>query len=419
MPYQPLEMEYLVKATEELDTYFASFSKRFVPPSLDDLCIGILGQKENAAKKIPKINDLKTEYETAVRSKLGFFSSKKPDSTRLAQIACIKQTTEETLNTKVIDSREWENRAQQIILGSIIYRLLRIDNNYSGKLIKPLWGRAEDNSALQNLLLRLLKVENKDALDFRTIISTCTAYQSYLNSGRVKEGYSYIKDNPTYLPDLDTLITQTESRMPDHERQCELYIQFIKSIPPLLEKCEQLVEAACDAWVPVLRKDRDEAGAMDKKQLVASLAATRPDPDALALMTAIIAPETVLTPETEIELMIASIKSYLSTYYQFALLGAYVVSLNMADRLPAYFADTLNFAIKSKGDNLLDNQNRKLALTALDWVLKAVPNAAVNCRAWGGIERFKAELLLQVSRALDQGSSAVEPESEASSSLSL
>lgn len=388
MVYKVLDVESLISATTELDGYYASFSKRCIVPELDTLKNRILGQKKRDA---PMISEDIPSLEERYRHKI-LLSKKAADKERLKQIACIGQTVSEMFSVQMTTHTAQEV-ARQTILGAVVYRLLRIDTQYNTGLLSPFWG-ASTNSALQQSMFDVLGIKQIKELDAQTVLSSLEAYQKYLNQGRIKEAYVYIKDHADFLPDLDAMILKRQSEQSNTE---QFLIRFIQSVNTQSGIYEASLEAV---WSALGVAMATKTFPMDKKAIVSCL-----KEDISGMLASIIPEDCVLDSAARIPEFIAFFQARMKNRFHHSLYGAYFLALKYSQNMLPAMTNMLNFAIQSTPDNRPDNKAQRNALSALRWLLRHGGECeAIDTRVWNGMEGLKQQLIQQLSEVMNRES---------------
>jgi|GEM_PF-4773234 len=439
MAYTPVEMDDLVKVSADLQQNFASLSNRYPAPTIGELYLAIKGQKENKAKKIPKIESLEERYTKQVEAKAtapkstGFFTafvrSTQSDPTRIAQIKCIERTVEDVFlarpkssipetDVQKLEMKRWDRQAGQIVLGAVIYRLWRIGASYS-RLSSPL------HSALYRCLLNVLNIKAEAEIDQESFLSTCTAFRDYIARSEVKRRYSYLDDNPAFLSELDALIVKKSAEIGPAPGIRSQHFAFIHSSATQLARYKNEASGPLSSLAEQLQTKLTEMKSLDREGILSCLADTDCSDEIKSLIKICIPKSCVLPDETEIvdgdwisinneaalDYFVTRWKLKVDAYCQFALHGAYVMSLKYKDTLPPAFGDTLNEAINNTISNVLDKSSQQAALKALKWFIDSV-DFPVEAAAWKGMAGLKSEILRQWTEISQVGRTEADAELE-------
>lgn len=401
MTYRPVELSALIEVTINLKNDFRVFSNRYSPPEFDVLCKGILGaaavKGSATGKAVPEVPSLEAAYRKQVADMSTFWYRKSVTSTRLAQISCITLTANEITQSKQTDA-DWLEHNRQVLLGAIIYRHYRLEEQARAVPgMTTFWGKADECSALEVCLKRLLNIHEENKLDLQTVVSCCIAYRDYLCQGNVKDGYAYILDNPkTYLPDLNNLIEEKQKEIEATVSIPIQFIEFIQSLVPLISSYDEQLSTLLPLLLEPL-KVRVATDELKKEDILACIKPLITNPSCYKLVEKMIPAETLLMSLDEVEDFINTMKQIKDYHCQFALLGAYVMSLEACAQTFSTLARTLNHAIVNNAENILDIRSRARSLRALDRIVKSTDVLSVDTAAWGGSEGFKKALLLRLN----------------------
>jgi hypothetical protein len=436
MPYTPPPYKKLKEATHELQRTFGKFAKRFSNPTYAELC--------------DLISRLEKEYREKVLQKKGwvFFSKPKPDQTRLDQIALIVQLSgrvQEGVSRRCEEARRTEKNpivlneiieaqfaeASDILLGAILYRYLRLVKEYEGA--GSCYGLVTDasNCALKNAIDDLLKINIAGAssfsatassvpmntLDSLTIFTCCNAFQNYLNENNANQKknyteYSYIENDSLFFTNLSSII---EAERPKSKPMRDLlqFAIFIQSIPPLLTTYEQDLNDLLKPLISALGTKLLEVEEIDSEGVLEALKTITTDSPVAHFFEQYLLASDLVIDEEHFTRFENDIKERMEIYCQYALLGAYVMSLKRCPDLALSMALHDAIAVyKPIGDapgNLLDDDNMYRALLAMHRFCLTFPNFPGNIEVWGYTDLFESQLLRLIKAFEEPGRHVEQP----------
>lgn len=403
MTYTPPSKQMLQQSTKDLQQTFQSFAKLYFPPDYRTLR--------------DRVDRLEADYITAVDEKPTsyFWGKPVPEQLRLDQIACVTQLSHNLPETSPDEDKI--RKAQQILLGALLYRFLQIDTSYTGGVTGSIgiYG-SSDKSALKVVLAKLLNFTN-NTLDKQTIATCCGEYRSYLKQNNNFERYSYIKKDPEFFTKLDTIIKDaTAEAKPIHDNL--QYVLFVQSVPAFVGKYEKIInDTVSQSLLPMLTEKLQGKTPLDYADIKLCLTKLNLEQSLGSYFDAHFLTEDMeITVET-LDDFKTEIQSKMQVLYQYALLGAYVMCIDkckpkIPSEQPSSLCAALQFSIGVKVENPLDNKSKYNALLALKQFVDLTGESPLNPDVWGGLNLFKAELLRQLQAAQSQPEEKVETENK-------
>lgn len=386
----------LQKATGELIDLFNDFAKRYKPGSY------------SALLKVVK-NELKGKYEENVKRKpqkktrgllsFTYFTNTVPDELRLNQITCITQlgtTLPEPENGKEKETIKYFG----ILLGSIIYRYLRLEALYQG-----FFAMASDseNCALKTTLAEALQLNSDNDLDDLTVFDCCSAYETYLKQDKIADTFEYIKSDKEFFSKLSHIIAKRKPGSETILKRIE-YLQVIQNIDQILTRMEGPIHLLFPDLVKELRgamADRPELSPEEirefwKKYAVKLKPQELPVLEKVMIFNEKIKKEDLVCSDAKSCDLEKRLMVRLGTYKQHVLFGAYAATLqkikeisvdtedHLAKKMNDALIDTINKALTINASNMLDKETLRLGFVYMELFLK-IPGMEEQIKAgpWG------------------------------------
>ncbi|RMX15281.1 hypothetical protein EAS68_12765 [Legionella jordanis] len=398
MGYQMLNYTIFKKNTEELLQKFNNYCQRYPTVNYEVLRQKVSGLQEKYIAKSQK-------------GKSGYFSS---SDTRLRcdQLACISQLLPKLPDPKTEKDEEKLESAEQILLGAIIFRYLRIKKSYENPFS---FFKTEEDSYTFQVLDEEFDFKNK--LDEETIVSCCEAYQRYLlqslptGNQNVGDQFPYIvKNKQKFYKNLSEIINERKPQAQLIRAQLNV-IDFVYSVYESLEKTEEAVCAVLPkfkamVWLKLeeLEREGNSKGYLTYEELIVLAKSLKPAPEECALAGLILLFPAKISKD-KIEALETGVVGNISfdKYFEHAfairnnycLLGAYIMALGLCDSGTEKLLIALNGAINVLGENQLDLYTTGMALKALSDYTRLPVSARLTfrCQSWSRVRG--EELMLQ------------------------
>lgn len=388
--------EELQKTTGELIDLFNDYAKRYKPGPYSTLL------------KIVK-NELKGRYEENVKKKpqkktrgllsLTYFTNTEPDDLRLNQITCITQlgtTLPETENGKEKEAAKYFG----ILLGSIIYRYLRLEAAYQGIFAMT---SDPENCALKTTLAEVLQLSKDNELDDLTIFDCCSAYHTFLKQEKIAESFKYVQNDKDFFIKLNKIISRYQPSSESILKRIE-YLHVIQNIDEILTRMEGPIQLLFPDLVKELKAamaDKQELSPEEmrefwKKYAVKLKPHEVPVLEKVLIFSRPIKKEELMTSDSTSCDLEKLFTGRLNTYKQFVLFGAYVTTLQkiketsvdtedpLAKKMNDALIDTINKALKINASNVLNKETLRLGFVYMELFLK-IPGVEEQIKAgpWG------------------------------------
>lgn len=368
--------EELKDYTSKLFRHFNHNSRRYVPPSWDDL--------------VKSCSSLETAYRTSK-----YYQASK-NEVRLNQIACITMLCNNLVSDLSIDANEEKlTEAKDILLGAIYYRYYRLNEEYRS-LSTATFGffSARTRCALSVCLESILKLSELNQMDELSVHTFLVAYRQHLMRDDYYKKFDYIARHKTYIPQLISRIEQA-SVLSEPLRKQFKFIEFIKNLDTVSDELDAKVEEFISRLNTDLKRQArllPDEGSISRTEIINRFDALKPDPRTR---------HTILGLITESDFMRANgafhsvsspkndFKEALSQLYfvqkKMLLIGAYLVILHIANT-PSQekLFETVAKGLKLSPENKLDYQTKQIALKIFNAFLYGPSIAKVNLDVFGG-----------------------------------
>ncbi|ARG99753.1 hypothetical protein [Legionella micdadei] len=232
--------------------------------------------------------DLKIEETYRKKVKMG---GRKPDPVRLDQISFIKHVRNDLSEDLSSEKNEERLEAERILMGAVVYRFLRLKENYSPKFEASLKGVARffasygykdvSSCELYNTLMELFKFEK---LDPYTVSVCCSSFKKYLDSQEDPTRYAYVKADLEFDTKLSNIIKEAtanvESTKISMKKQME-YISFIESMGMSLNKSDCEVATYLEQLTHLIGEKietLEDSQSLSRKEILESLDTLSPSP---------------------------------------------------------------------------------------------------------------------------------------------
>ncbi|QRN04316.1 hypothetical protein GH742_10735 [Legionella sp. MW5194] len=407
------------KATQKLIGSFNDLAKRYKPGSYQALLKVVKdelkGKYEENVKKKPQKKPRGLFSFTYFTNPATYFTNTTPDELRLNQIACITQ-----LVTTLPEGKEEQETANYfgILLGSIIYRYLRLEMVYQG--LSAMVSDSE-NCALKTTLAEVLKLNTDNALDELTVFECCSAYQRFLKQDKIADTFEYIKSDKDFFSKLSHIIAEYQTGSDIILKRIE-YLQVIQNIDEVLTR----LDSPTHLLFPPLIKELKAA--MAEKQELSSAEiqefwkkyAVNLKPQEAGLMERVmvfnrtIEKEELDSTDSKVSDFEHTLRKRWDIYKQHVLFGAYVTTLQKVNELSiaelnpltkkmnTALAETISNALKIDASNRPDKANMQLGFMYMKHFLET-PGIAeqITAKPWGRADILKGYVVTS-HKALDE-----------------
>lgn len=367
--------------------------------------------------------DLKIEETYRKKVKMG---GRKPDPVRLDQISFIKHVRNDLSEDLSSEKNEERLEAERILMGAVVYRFLRLKENYSPKFEASLKGVARffasygykdvSSCELYNTLMELFKFEK---LDPYTVSVCCSSFKKYLDSQEDPTRYAYVKADLEFDTKLSNIIKEAtanvESTKISMKKQME-YISFIESMGMSLNKSDCEVATYLEQLTHLIGEKietLEDSQSLSRKEILESLDTLSPSPvirqvfeEFIPQELAIMANGEMHTPDNKGDWSSDGqfenvLSKHLKIQSKYTLLGAYFLCLNQCNEdtpdLRAALCTAIGVTISNKL-NKQDAEDKETIVKALDYLEKFMRRGViqeVRFDVWDG-DREMNRLLVQL-----------------------
>lgn len=408
--------ESLQKATRELIGSFNDLAKRYKPGSYQALLQVVKGLKETYEQNVEKKQQKKSRglfSFTYFTNPAIYFTNTVPDQLRLEQIACITQ-----LATTLPETLEEKKTANYfgILLGSIIYRYLRLEMVYQGFSAV---GSDSENCALKKTLAEVLKLNTDNALDALTVFECCSAYQTFLKQDKIADTFAYIKSDKEFFSKLSHVIAECQTDSEMILRRIE-YLHVIQNVDEVLTRLDGPTRLLFPPLIKELKAamaEKQELSAAEIQEFWKKYAVKLKPQEAVLLekiMVSTIKKEELDSKDSSISPLECRLGDRLNTYKKYVLFGAYVTTLQkvnelsvaelnpLAKKMNTALTETISKALKIDASNRLEKQDLRWGFDYMEHFLKTPGiEEQITAKAWGRADILKGYVVTS-HKALDE-----------------
>ena len=378
MGYTPPSCEELRYATAELQQIFNKQQNRYDPPSYELLT--------------EKLQSMERSYRQRVKEKPNLFFALQPDSVRFEEISCITHLMDSVQSTTAQSSAR--NQIHGILLGALIYRWKAIDASYQGSISSRFKLNSARSSALYLTIeeILMLNSERGNQLDPLTVSTCCAAYQKRLLELGAVRGSVYIRENEVdFFQTLDLFISEADGASRGVSEQMG-HLVAIQSVDECLEKMCADTSSGLVLLSSVLSKGLNRKDRLSREEMMQSLETIELSPLVKSMIEYLVPDDKCLNKESLV-CFLDEMKPRLAIYYQYALLGAYVIVLKNTPPEHSKLIKTLNIAIGSLSmSNALDDETRLRGLSVLGHYLTLPGVCDLDFKAWRSYNSLKRDV---------------------------
>lgn len=378
MGYTPPSCEELRYATAELQQIFNKQQNRYDPPSYELLT--------------EKLHSMERSYRQRVKEKPNLFFVLQPDSVRFEEISCITHLMDSVQSTTPQSSAR--NQIHGILLGALIYRWKAIEASYQGTISSRFKLNSARSSALYLTIeeILMLNPERGNQLDPLTVSTCCVAYQQRLHELGAVRGSVYIRENEAdFFQTLDLFISEADGASRGVAEQMG-HLVAIQSVDECLEKMFADTSSGLVSLSSVLSKGLNRKETLSREEMMQSLEAIGLSPLVKSMIEYLVPDDKSLNKESLV-CFLDEMKPRLAIYYQYALLGAYVIVLKNTPPEHVTLIKTLNIAIGSLSMiNALDDETRLRGLSVLGHYLTLPGVCDLDFKAWRSYNSLKRDV---------------------------